>query len=66
MLTIALGLAALILFLNRTATSPRELNERSARLLPIDPNDVRGFTIRNGDEFIKAKNDGDYWKLVAP
>jgi hypothetical protein len=66
LLTIALGLAALILFLNRTATSPRELNERSARLLPIDPNDVRGFTIRNGDEFIKAKNDGDYWKLVAP
>jgi uncharacterized protein DUF4340 len=66
LLAIALGLAALIFLLDRWVQSPRELNKRSARLLAVDPNEVRGFTIHNGEQLIKAKNDGDDWKLVAP
>ena len=66
LLAIALVLAGLIFFLDRSVQSPRELNERSARLLAVDPNQVRGFTIHNGEQLIKARNDGDDWKLVAP
>jgi hypothetical protein len=66
LLAIALVLAGLIFFLDRSVQSPRELNERSARLLAVDPNEVRGFTIHNGEQLIKAKNDRDDWKLVAP
>jgi Domain of unknown function (DUF4340) len=66
LLAIALVLAGLIFFLDRSVQSPRELNERSTRLLAVDPNQVRGFTIHNGEQLIKARNDGDDWKLVAP
>jgi Domain of unknown function (DUF4340) len=66
LLAIALALAGLIFFLDRSVPSPRELNERSTRLLAVDPNQVRGFTIHNGEQLIKARNDGDDWKLVAP
>ena len=66
LLAIALVLAGLIFFLDRSMQSPRELNERSARLLAVDPNQVRGFTIHSGEQLIKARNDGDDWKLVAP
>ena len=66
LLAIALVLAGLIFFLDRSVQSPRELNERSARLLAVDPNQVRGFTIHNGEQLITARNDGNDWKLVAP
>lgn len=66
LLAIALVLAGLIFFLDRSVQSPRELNARSARLLAVDPNEVRGFTIHNDEQLIKAKNERDDWKLVAP
>jgi hypothetical protein len=66
LLGIALLFGLFILFLDRQFLTTREKGERAQRVINIQRQEIKGFTIRNGDDLIKVKIDGDSWKIVQP
>jgi hypothetical protein len=45
---------------------PRERRERADHVVRITRANIQGFTIRDGDELIRLRAEGDAWKMVAP
>jgi Domain of unknown function (DUF4340) len=66
LLIIAVALGAFIFGLDRWSRSTRERRERAAHVVSVMRANIQGFTIRNGDELIKIKAEGDAWKMIAP
>ena len=66
LLIIAVALGAFIFGLDRWSQSTRERRERAAHVVEVKRTDIEGFTIRNGDELIRVKAEGDAWKMIAP
>jgi hypothetical protein len=66
LLAVAMALGGFIFGLERCSQSTRERQERAAHIGQTNQKDIRGFTIRNGDETIRVKADGADWKMVAP
>jgi Domain of unknown function (DUF4340) len=66
LLIIAVALGAFIFGLDRWSRSTRERRERAAHVVSVMRANIQGFTIRNGDELIRIKAEGDAWKMIAP
>ncbi len=66
LLIIAVALGAFIFGLDRWSQSTRERRERAAHVVRVPRANIQGFTIRNGDELIKIRAEGDAWKMIAP
>jgi hypothetical protein len=66
LLIIALAMGAFIFGLDRWSQSTRERRERAAHVVSVTRANIEGFTIRDGDELIRVKAEGDAWKMIAP
>jgi hypothetical protein len=67
LLAIAMALGSFILVLDRqTATTRERDSRRQRRILVVQRNEIKGFTIHNGDEEVKVKSNGDTWQLTKP
>jgi hypothetical protein len=66
LLAIAIALGSFILVLDHQSSTTRERSERTQRIFTVQRNEIRGFTIHNGDDEVKVRADGDTWKLVKP
>ena len=67
LLVIAVALGAFIFGLDRLSQNTRERRERAAHVVERERGRTsKGFTIRNGDELIRVKAEGDAWKMIAP
>jgi Domain of unknown function (DUF4340) len=66
LLAVAIALGGFIFGLDRCSQSTRERQERAAHIGQANQNDIRGFTIQNGEETVRLRADGDDWKMVAP
>jgi hypothetical protein len=66
LLVVAAALGGFIFGLERCSQSTRERQERAAHIGRVNRKDIQGFTIKNGDETIRLKADGDDWKMIAP
>jgi Domain of unknown function (DUF4340) len=66
LLIIALALGAFIFGLDRWSRSTRERGERATHVVSVTRANIQGFTIRDGDELIKVRAEGDAWKMTAP
>jgi len=66
LLIIAVALGAFIFGLDRWSQSTRERRERAAHVVSVTRANIQGFTIRDGDELIRVKAEGDTWKMIAP
>jgi hypothetical protein len=65
LLIIALAMGAFIFGLDRWSQSTRERRERAAHVVSVTRANIEGFTIRDGDELIRVKAEGDAWKMIA-
>ena len=63
---IAIALGAFILVLDHQSLTTREQAERIQRIFKVERKEIKGFTIHNGDDLVKAKAKGDSWKLTKP
>ena len=66
LLIIALAMGAFIFGLDRWSQSTRERRERAAHVVSVTRANIQGFTVRDGDELIRVKAEGDAWKMIAP
>jgi hypothetical protein len=66
LLIIAVCLGAFIFGLDRWSQSTRERRERADHVVRLNRANIQGFTIRDGDEFIRLRAEGDAWKMIAP
>ena len=66
LLIIAVALGALIFGLDRWSRSSRERGERATHVVSVTRANIQGFTIRDGDELIRVRAEGDAWKMIAP
>ncbi len=66
LLVVAVALGAFIFGLDRWSQSTRERRERAAHVVEVTRASIQGFTIRNGDELVRVKTEGDAWKMTAP
>ena len=66
LLIIAVALGAFIFGLDRWSRSTRERRERAAHVVSVTRANIQGFTIRDGDELIRVRAEGDAWKMIAP
>lgn len=66
LLFIAVALGAFIFGLDRWSQSTRERRERADHVVRVKRENIQGFTIRNGDETIRVRAEGDAWKMIAP
>jgi Domain of unknown function (DUF4340) len=66
LLIIAVALGAFIFALDRWSQSTRERRERAAHVISVTRANIQGFTIRDGEDLIRVKAEGDAWKMIAP
>jgi Domain of unknown function (DUF4340) len=66
LLIIAVALGAFIFALDRWSQSTRERRERAALVISVTRANIQGFTIRDGEDLIRVKAEGDAWKMIAP
>jgi hypothetical protein len=66
LLIIAVALGAFIFGLDRWSRSTRERGERATHVVSVTRANIQGFTIRDGDELIRVRAEGDAWKMIAP
>ena len=66
LLIIAVALGAFIFGLDRWSRSTRERGERATHVVSVTRANIQGFTIRDGDELIRIRAEGDAWKMIAP
>jgi hypothetical protein len=66
LLIIAVALGAFIFGLDRWSRSTRERGERATHVVRVARANIQGFTIRDGDELIRVRAEGDAWKMIAP
>jgi hypothetical protein len=66
LLIIAVALGAFIFGLDRWSRSTRERGERATHVVSVARANIQGFTIRDGDELIRVRAEGDAWKMIAP